>query len=211
MSTIMLETILQFLIASVLLTLSPGPDIIYVLVTGLSEGKKQGILLSLGLVLGIIIHTTLVAFGISALITASDILFLIIKLAGAFYLLFLAVKIYSNPATIQLNTKHSKNPTHNYMTQGFLMNVLNPKVTLFFMAFFPQFLWDKTNHTVIQFYTLGLIFMLQAFIIFGIIAVFANKFYAMIQNYSKSGFIFKYLQIFTFVSIALYIIFSHDY
>ncbi|RRO11922.1 LysE family translocator [Flavobacteriaceae bacterium 14752] len=207
----MLEIILQFLTASILLTLSPGPDIIYVLVTGLSRGVKQGLLLSFGLVLGILVHTSLVAFGISALITASDTLFLIVKLAGALYLLYLAFKIYQEPTSIDLKSKQPKKPTENYMKQGFLMNVLNPKVTLFFMAFFPQFLWDKTGDTVFQFYILGFIFMLQAFIIFGVIAVFAHKFYNLIQNYSKSALIFKYLQILTFVSIAIYIIFSHDY
>lgn len=207
----MLETLFQFLTASVLLTLSPGPDILYVLVTSLSRGVKQGLLLSLGLVSGILVHTSLVAFGVSALITASNTLLLIIKLAGAFYLLYLAFKIYQEPASINLKSKQPKKSTENYMKQGFLMNVLNPKVTLFFMAFFPQFLWDKTGNTVFQFYILGFIFMLQAFIIFGIIAVFAHKFYNLIQNYSKSGFVFKYLQIIVFVSIALYIIFSHDY
>lgn len=207
----MLEVLLQFLTASVLLTLSPGPDIIYVLVTGLSQGKRQGILLSLGLVTGIIIHTSLVAFGISALITTSETLFLLIKLAGVVYLLYLAFKIYRGPATIDLQSENHKKNSQNYIKQGFLMNVLNPKVTLFFMAFFPQFLWDKTENTVIQFYILGLIFMLQAFIIFGTIAIFANKFYNFIQHYSKSALIFKYLQIIVFVSIALYIIFSHDY
>ncbi|QTY26883.1 LysE family translocator [Flavobacterium sp. CS20] len=207
----MFEIILQFLVASVLLTLSPGPDIIYVLVTGLSRGKKQGLLLSLGLVLGILVHTSLVAFGVSALITASDILFLIIKLAGAFYLLYLAFKIYQEPASIELKSKPITKTSQNYLKQGFLMNVLNPKVTLFFMAFFPQFLWNKTENTIFQFYFLGFIFMLQAFIIFGVIAIFAHKFYNFIQNYSKSAFIFKYLQITVFVGIALYIIFSHDY
>ncbi len=211
MSIIMLESLLQFLTASILLTLSPGPDIIYVLVTGLSQGKKQSLLLSLGLVLGIIIHTTLVAFGVSALITTSKTLFLVIKLAGVLYLLYLAFKVYQAPAKINLETGNSGKPIQNYVTQGFLMNVLNPKVTLFFMAFFPQFLWDKADNTVIQFYILGFIFMLQAFIIFGLIAVFANKFYNLIQNYSKSALIFKYIQIVVFVSIAFYIILSHDY
>ena len=207
----MLEILIQFLTASILLTLSPGPDIIYVLVTGLSQGKREGILLSTGLVSGIIIHTSLVAFGISALITTSETLFLLIKLSGAFYLLYLAFKIYSEPAHIDLTSKPPNKTNKNYIKQGFLMNVLNPKVTLFFMAFFPQFLWDNNGNTVIQFYILGLIFMLQAFIIFGLIAVFANKFYAIIQNYSKSALIFKYLQIVVFACIALYIIFSHDY
>lgn len=207
----MLEILIQFLTASILLTLSPGPDIIYVLVTGLSQGKKEGILLSTGLVSGIIIHTSLVAFGISALIRTSETLFLLIKLSGAFYLLYLAFKIYREPAQIDLTSKQPNKTNKNYIKQGFLMNVLNPKVTLFFMAFFPQFLWDNNGNTVIQFYILGLIFMLQAFIIFGLIAVFANKFYAIIQNYSKSALIFKYLQIVVFACIALYIIFSHDY
>lgn len=207
----MLEILIQFIIASFLLTISPGPDIIYVLVTGLSRGKKEGLLLSLGLVLGILIHTSLVAFGISALITASDTLYLFIKLAGVFYLLYLAFKVYRNPSTIDITSKSSKKSVQNFVKQGFLMNVLNPKVTLFFMAFLPQFLWEKSDNTIFQFYLLGIIFMLQAFIIFGVIAIFANQFYIFIQNYSKSAILFKYVQIIVFVGIAFYIILSHEY
>lgn len=207
----MLESIVQFLIASVLLTISPGPDIIYVLVTGLSRGVKCGILLTTGLVSGILVHTTLVAFGLSAIIKTSETLFFSIKLSGALYLLYLAYKIYNQPAQIEMSKDAQSKPKKNYIKQGFLMNVLNPKVTIFFMAFLSQFLWDKTNDTVSQFYILGFIFMLQAFIIFLLVATFADRFYRLIKNNPKSGYFFKYLQIFVFIFIAVFILVNHDY
>ena len=192
----MLEILTQFILASILLTLSPGPDILYVLVTGLSRGVKSGLLLSFGLVSGILVHTTLVAFGISALIKSSEILFFGIKLAGALYLLFLAFKIFKQPAQISVEPSKTNKKSTNFVKQGFLMNVLNPKVTLFFMAFLPQFLWDKSSDYVFQFYSLGFIFMAQAFLIFALIAIFSNRFYKLIQTNPKSAVVFKYLQIF---------------
>jgi len=207
----MLEPLLQFLLASVLLTLSPGPDILYVLVTGLSKGVKSAMLLSLGLVSGILVHTSLVAFGLSAVIKASNALFFGIKLAGAVYLLFLAYKILVQPAAINLKSGKGKGQKQNYIKQGFFMNVLNPKVTLFFMAFLSQFLWDKSNGTVYQFYILGLLFMVQAFLIFALVGVFANRFYTIIKNYPNSAVVFKYIQILVLTSISLFILVTHDY
>lgn len=207
----MLESIIQFLLASILLTISPGPDILYVLVTGLSKGVKYGILLTTGLVSGILVHTSLVAFGLSAIIQASETLFFGIKLAGAIYLLYLAYKIFNQPAQIEMSKKTKNTSKTNYIKQGFLMNVLNPKVTIFFMAFLSQFLWDKTNDTVIQFYILGFIFMLQAFIIFSLVAIFSDRFYRLIKNNPKSGYFFKYLQITVFIFIAAFILINHDY
>jgi threonine/homoserine/homoserine lactone efflux protein len=207
----MAESLIQFLIASVLLTISPGPDIIYVLITGLSRGAKNGILLTIGLVSGVLVHTTLVAFGLSAIIKTSEILFFIIKLIGAAYLIYLAYKIYRQPAGIELTKNTNGKLKQNYIKQGFLMNVLNPKVTIFFMAFLSQFLWDKSNEVVMQFYTLGIIFMIQAFIIFSLVALFADKFYKLIKDNPKSGYFFKYLQISVFIFIAVFILVSHDY
>ena len=205
------ESIIQFLLASVLLTISPGPDIIYVLVTGLSKGVKYGILLTTGLVSGILVHTSLVAFGLSAIIKTSETLFFGIKLFGALYLMYLAYKIFKQPADIDISKNTSSKVNNNYIKQGFLMNVLNPKVTIFFMAFLSQFLWDKTNDTVMQFYVLGIIFMIQAFIIFSLVAIFADRFYKLIKNNPKSGYFFKYLQISVFIFIAVFILISHDY
>lgn len=204
----MLEEIIPFLMASVLLTISPGPDIIYVLVQGMSNGKKYGIITALGLVSGIIIHTSLVAFGISAIIKQSDALFLGIKIFGAAYLLYLAVQVYKSEGQIVVNGGEvsQKKELFSLFKRGFLMNVLNPKVAIFFLAFFPGFLWEPAGNTVAQFYTLGFLFMLQAFLIFSTVAILAGRISVYLQRHPYSGVIFKWLQILVFVGIAVFIL-----
>jgi len=194
-----------------LLTISPGPDIIYVLVIGIRKGFKDAFLLSFGLVSGIIIHTSLVAFGVSTIIKASPTVFLGIKILGAVYLLYLSYKVFRAPAEIQINLSSTQQSNTQFFVQGFWMNVLNPKVTLFFMAFLPAFLWDKESGQVIQFYVLGVLFMLQALLIFSVVALLAGRCYKILTKYPKSSLILKYLQIFVFIFMALYIILTHEY
>lgn len=191
-----------------LLTISPGPDIIYVLVQGMTNGKKFGVITTLGLVSGIIVHTSLVAFGISAIIKQSEVLFLIIKMIGATYLIYLAYLVYkSDPQiNVDLDDTVQKKDLWSLYKRGFLMNVLNPKVAIFFLAFFPGFLWEPQGDTVYQFYLLGFLFMLQAFIIFSSVAILAGKISRYLQSHPHSGLIFKWLQIFVFVGIAIYIL-----
>ena len=86
------------------------------------------------------------------------------------------------------------------------MNVLNPKVAIFFLAFFPGFLWEPAGNTVAQFYTLGFLFMLQAFLIFSTVAILAGKISVYLQRHPHSGVIFKWLQIIVFVGIAVFIL-----
>ncbi|MBL4939812.1 MAG: LysE family translocator, partial [Lutibacter sp.] len=108
-----------------LLTIMPGPDIIYVMVQSITNGKKYGLVTSLGLVTGIIFHTTLVAFGISTILKQSEYLFFSIKLLGALYLIYLAYKASVNDSEIILTIKTKKKSLINLFKQGFLMNVLN--------------------------------------------------------------------------------------
>lgn len=197
--------ILSFLIASIALTISPGPDIIYVLVQSMSTSKKDGIAVTSGLVSGIIIHTTLVAFGVSAIIKASDELFLFIKIVGAAYLLFLAYKVWQSDAQIDLTNTSTTTGFKKMFSRGFLMNVLNPKVTIFFLAFFPSFIWNPDENLIFQFYTLGFIFMLQAFIIFSMVAFLAEKITIFLKKNRQTQLFFKYLQVFVFIAIALLI------
>lgn len=204
----MLEQIIPFLTASILLTISPGPDIIYVLVQSISNGKKAGLVTTLGLVSGILIHTSLVAFGVSAIIKQSETLFLLIKILGALYLIYLAYKVFLSKAEFSLASDYVEvRKTSSMFKQGFIMNVLNPKVTIFFLAFFPGFLWDPEGSAIYQFYLLGFLFMLQALIIFGFVALLAGKISIYLKSHPSSGIFLKWLQVFVFLGIAILILF----
>jgi threonine/homoserine/homoserine lactone efflux protein len=203
----LLEQLLPFLAASVLLTLSPGPDIVYVLTQSMANGKKAGIITTLGLVSGIIIHTSLVAFGVSVVINESKYLFLVIKILGALYLFFLAYKVWKSDSALSNEPASSSQKDSFYLfRQGFIMNVLNPKVTIFFLAFFPGFLWELSENTILQFYILGLLFMLQALVIFGAVALLAGKISHYLHKNSYAGIILKWVQIFVFIGIAIFIL-----
>lgn len=200
--------IVTFLTAAILLTLSPGPDIIYVLVQGMTNGKKHGIVTTLGLVSGIIVHTSLVAFGISAVIKESQNLFLLIKILGAAYLFYLAWKTFKSDPSIHVEVPlgEQRQELASLFKRGFLMNVLNPKVAIFFLAFFPGFLWDPEGNTVYQFYFLGFLFMLQALVIFSAVAILAGKISKYLQRHPHSGLIFKWVQIVVFIGIGIFIL-----
>ena len=198
---------LPFLLASIALTISPGPDILYVLTQSISNGKKYGIATALGLVSGVLVHTTLIALGVSAVIQQSEIVFTIIKILGACYLLWIAFQVYKAPASIAIaNGNLKKKSFLSLFKQGFVMNVLNPKVTLFFLAFFPGFIDEKLGNVTQQIYTLGFLFMLQAFVIFSLVSIVADKLTVFIRTNEKFAVFLKWLQIVVFVGIAVLIL-----
>ena len=203
-----MEILISFIGASMLLTIMPGPDIIYVLVQSATNGKKYGIATSLGLVSGIIVHTSLVAFGVSAIIKQSENIYFIIKLFGAIYLLYLAFITYKANDEVLLNTKAEKKGLLKLFKQGFIMNVLNPKVSIFFLAFFPGFLYSSTQSTIIQFYVLGGLFMLQALIIFSMVSVLSGNFASYLKAHPKFNTNIKWFKILVFVGIAIFILLS---
>ncbi|WP_196894931.1 LysE family translocator [Aureivirga marina] len=204
-----IDLLFSFLTASVLLTLMPGPDIIYVLIQSITNGKKYGVATAAGLVSGIIIHTTLIAFGVSAIIKESEVIFTIIKFFGIFYLLYLAFKTFKASAVIDLDVETKKDVTLlKLFKQGFIMNVLNPKVTIFFLAFFPSFIDENYGNVTMQVYVLGLLFMLQAFIIFSSMSVIADKLTSFIRENQKFQVTLKWLQIIVLIGIAVFIFVS---
>lgn len=204
-----LELLISFTLATAALAISPGPDNIYVLLQSLTYGKKFGLATVAGLITGCLVHTTLVAFGVSAIIRANEIFFLTLKAIGAGYLLFLAYKVYQ--ADSKLNFKSDTVPertTQQLFRQGFMMNVLNPKVSIFFLAFFPGFLFSDSLSNVLQFYILGFIFMAVSAIIFSFIAILAGSISSFIKQDTKIGFYLKWLQIIVFIGIAIVILIS---
>lgn len=202
----MIENLISFFIASVLLALSPGPDNIYVIAQSLANGTKSGIATTAGLVSGCIVHTTLLAFGISAIITSSETIFYGIKVFGAMYLLYLSYKVYSSDSKISLTDKAPKKSNFQLFKQGVIMNIVNPKVMIFFLAFFPGFLWDETQNTASQFYILGFTFMLAAFAVFSLLAILAGSVSNYLLNHKSTGLILKWLQIVVFIGIAVFIL-----
>lgn len=175
---------LSFLFASIVLALLPGPDNIFVLTESVTKGKKNGIALSAGLSSGVVVHTVAAATGLSLILQNSAVAFQIVKYLGALYLFYLAfqsLREKGNHLDLQLENKSDYNFLKLYR-KGFLMNVLNPKVSLFFIAFLPQFI-SKTGFSVIyQMLILGFIFMIQAFIIFSIIASISGSLHKYLNN-----------------------------
>lgn len=201
------EVLFSFVIAVAALAISPGPDNIFVLTQSIVHGKKYGIATILGLMSGCIVHTTLIAFGVSAIITKTPTVFTGIKILGAGYLLYLAYQVFrSSPEILMDTTSVEKKSTFQLFKIGFLMNVLNPKVTIFFMALFPGFLFSNSMSNVLQFYILGGLFIITSFIIFTSIALLGG---AASDKIQKSTFIkqgLKWLQIAVFIGIAVFIL-----
>lgn len=190
--------------ASVLLTLSPGPDILYVLTTSLRKGFTSSIYLSFGLCSGLIVHTSLVGLGISQIIYNNLGLLWLIKIFGASYMLWLALKVYKSDAGIKMDTtQHIEQSKIRYYRQGFLMNVLNPKVTLFFLAFLPQFIDYEKGLVFSQAIVLGALFFIQALLIFGLISFYASKVHEKIVGNTRTERILKFTQIGIFMFLAL--------
>jgi len=180
-----LGLILSFLGASMILSILPGPDNIFVLTESITKGKRNGIGISIGLCLGVLIHTLAAATGLSIIIQKSGIAFSVIKYIGALYLFYLAYSALKEKKTI-INFDSIELPNRIKMftlvRKGFFMNVLNPKVSLFFIAFLPQFISNDGYNITIQMIILGLIFMVQALIIFGMIAILSSKLTIYVNN-----------------------------
>ncbi len=167
------STLLYFLGASVALTVAPGPDNIFVITQGIARGRRPAIVTALGMCSGISIHTTAAAFGISALFYSSVVAFNAVKYAGAAYLLYLAYRTVKERGAIRLAAVDDRTFAALFK-RGFIMNVLNPKVALFFLAFLPQFVTPATRDVPLEMLILGGIFMAQAVVIFGLIGYFAG-------------------------------------
>ncbi|SEN38579.1 LysE family translocator [Lihuaxuella thermophila] len=173
-----LSNLIQFLTASVILTLMPGPDNLFVMAQSITHGRKAGIATSLGLCTGITFHTMAAAFGVAALFYQSSVAFQFVKYAGAAYLLYLAwqaVKESKHPLPSSVQSVSGQN-LRALFKRGIVMNVTNPKVSLFFLAFLPQFVSPEAGNLTWQMIGLGLLFMLQAILIFTLISVLSGTF-----------------------------------
>lgn len=177
-----IDILLFFLFSAIVLTVSPGPDIVYVFVKSSSDGYKAGVKTVLGLTSGLFFHTLLLVFGISAIIDSSPFIFKSIKFFGSFYFLILSIQLL----IFKKNQESKKNLSKNDFLTGLMMNLLNPKVTVFFIAFFPNYIFHDNLSVEIQFTVLGIIFWIIANLIFFIVVFISDRFGKNIKKYVNS-------------------------
>ena len=202
-----MEILISFILAVSILAISPGPDNIFVLMQSVVHGKKYGLATIIGLMTGCIVHTTFVAVGISAIIKENNTIFLVIKILGAVYLLYLAYKVITGGSEISMSTeKIDKKTPFQLFKIGFIMNVLNPKVTLFFLALFPGFLFSEILPISLQFYILGALFILVSFVVFSLIAILGGTISEKIKTSKNIGVWLQWIQVFVFIGIAVFIL-----
>ncbi|MFB5661950.1 LysE family translocator [Alteribacillus sp. HJP-4] len=203
-----LIVLLSFLGTAAALTIAPGPDILFVAAQSSIQNKKAGIITALGLCTGLLVHITAAAAGISALLYQSSVTFTAVKITGAAYLLYLAWQAFRSKNGSESSSTHTEILYSDLYKKGILMNLLNPKVSLFFLALLPQFTTTGSLPIVWQIFILGVIFLVQALIIFSVVSILAGKINQWLTGSSRFSKRLNFLQGSLFTVIGLQILFS---
>ncbi|MEO8599912.1 MAG: LysE family translocator [bacterium] len=192
-----------FLAAAATLTLAPGPDNIYVLTRGITQGRKAGLVAALGFSSGLIFHTLLAVLGFAAMIKASPITYDVIRYAGAAYLVYLGVRTLRSGAIVKMGTSVAQVAPLTIYLQSVIANMLNPKVTLFFIAFLPQFVNQQAGNVAAQMLLLAGLFILVTLCIFGGIAFFSGIVGAYLQRNATASLYLNRLAGCAFIGLGI--------
>ena len=192
-----------FLATSLAITFAPGPDNLQVLARGISQGRMAGFVSALGFAAGVTFHTTLAALGIAAVLRSSPVAFEVLKLAGAAYLVWIGIKALRSQG---LATAHDRprQPLATIFRQSVLGNMMNPKVTLFFVVFLPQFVDPAGSQRVtVQMLELGLLFMAQTVVVFSLFGICAGTIGTWLKRRPRAGVWLDRLAGLTFIAIGI--------
>lgn len=171
-----IDTLLGFLAAALLLAFAPGPDNVFVMTQSAVRGRRAGFAVILGLCTGLVAHTTAVALGVAVLFQQSQLAFNLLKYAGSAYLLYLAWQAFRarpEPPSAAPPAASAGADDRRFYLRGIVMNITNPKVSIFFLAFLPQFVDRQAGHVTLQLFALGGLFILATLVAFGAMAMFA--------------------------------------
>jgi threonine/homoserine/homoserine lactone efflux protein len=202
-SMIPIETLSTFFTASVLLAIAPGPDNVFVLTQSALHGKVSGLIVTLGLCTGLMVHTTAVALGVAVIFQASAVAFTVLKTFGACYLLYLAWHAFRTSATEIKARQNGGQSLGKLYRRGIIMNVTNPKVSIFFLAFLPQFADPGRGSLTSQLVVLGGVFIVATVLVFGSIASLAGAIGQWLNRSSKAQLMMNRLAGAVFVGLAL--------
>lgn len=197
------DTLLLFFTASVLLGLSPGPDNLFVMAQSIQRGPASGLLVTLGLCTGLLVHTAAVAFGLAAVFQASAFAFNLLKWVGAGYLLYLAVLAFRAKADAVDSPGAAVVPRARLYRRGIIMNITNPKVSVFFLAFLPQFADPSRGPLAVQLLILGGIFIVATILVFGSVSLLAGAVGERFRRSRRAQIILNRLAGTIFAALAL--------
>jgi|TARA_B110000881_G_scaffold209227_1_gene215221 threonine/homoserine/homoserine lactone efflux protein len=202
-----IETIITFITASVVLSLVPGPDNLFVMSNSALKGWRIGLYTTLGLCTGLIGHTILVAIGVSVIFQTSVLAFNGLKIVGAFYLIYLAwLSIQNKDLNLGGASKNSSNKSY-YFT-GVVMNLTNPKVAIFFLVFLPQFV-NPNNNISSQIFLLGLLFIFSAFFVFTLIAFLSSFLERALKKSKTVNKNLNFIAALIYIALAVNLFFIH--
>ncbi len=185
---------LEFLITSLVVVLIPGTGVIYTISTGLVQGRAASVYASLGCTAGIVPHLAATILGLAAVMHTSAVAFQVLKYAGALYLLYVAWATWRDTSAFAVDGSVSRTSAWGIATKAFLLNILNPKLTIFFLAFLPQFVDPAASQPMAQLLTLSAIFMAMTFVVFVLYGFVAHAFRrlviesAAVQRWLRCGF-----------------------
>jgi threonine/homoserine/homoserine lactone efflux protein len=198
-----IQTLVTFFTASVILALVPGPDNIFVLTQSALHGKTSGLWVTLGLCTGLIVHTTAVALGVAVIFQVSAVAFILLKIVGVCYLLYLAWNAFRASAT-QIKPGDNRGILFSRLyRRGIIMNVTNPKVSIFFLAFLPQFADPGQGSLTLQIILLGFIFILATVLIFGSVALLAGAIGDWLNTSKRAQLVLNRVAGVVFLGLAL--------
>jgi threonine/homoserine/homoserine lactone efflux protein len=184
---ISLATLAMFAVTSTLLIFTPGPDIIYVMTRGMAQGRRAALAATAGFALGNFAHTFFAIVGLSALITSSATAFACVKYAGASYLVYIGVKMIKSRDSVVTGGSAPALQCRVIFRQSILANIMNPKVALFFLAFFPQFVDRSRGHVPVQMFILGTTFVVLTMIGFGLVALLSGEISRLLNRSANSA------------------------
>lgn len=198
-----------FFALSWVLIITPGPDLIYVVTRGISQGKTAGVISAVGVTLGILVHTLFAALGLSIILKTSAIAFVVVKTVGAIYLIYLGIKSLVTRHDIDL-AQVRRLSQRKLFAQGLITNTLNPKVALFFMAFLPQFIASEAAASPIPFVLLGLSFAMSGFIFLVVLGYFSGRVGGFIQQNKNASWIVQKLSGVVMLLLGVKLAFSRN-
>jgi len=198
-----IETVAIFFTASVALAFAPGPDNIFVLTQSALHGRKAGLLVTIGLCTGLLVHTAAVSLGVAAIFQTSALAFNILKMVGAMYLLYLAWQAFKAGATKIDESAELQMDLRKLYYRGVIMNITNPKVAIFFLAFLPQFADPAIGSITIQMMMFGGLFIIATLLIFGSIAWSAGFLGEWLKGSEKAQVIMNRIAGTVFAGLAL--------